>query len=167
MERLTNANHKEIGFYSYCGPRNPFETPLTIGEIAGFITDYSPRKILEDILARLAVYEDTGLMPEEIDALQKREQGLTELLVNISCGCTVTYTRLAELAQAEKDGRLVVLPCKPGQTIWVESCIRGRVTDIATPDIAWIIENKERFGNEIFLNREEAEVAMKKREETI
>ena len=59
---------------------------------------------------RLAAYEDTGLKPEDIDALQKREQGLAEMLVNVSCGCAVPYTRLAELAQAEKDGRLVVLP---------------------------------------------------------
>lgn len=50
------------------------------------------------------------MTPEVIDALQKREQSLTESLVNISCGCTVTYTRLAELARAEKDGRLVILP---------------------------------------------------------
>lgn len=56
---------------------------------------------------RLAAYEDTGLKPEDIDALQKREQGLAEMLVNVSCGCAVPYTRLAELAQAEKDGRLV------------------------------------------------------------
>ena len=41
------------------------------------------------------------------------------------------------------------------------------MTDIATPYIAWIIENTERFGKEIFLTREEAEVAMKKMEETI
>ena len=61
MERLTNANHKEIGFYSYYGPQNPFKTPLTIGALAGFNADYSPRKILEDILGRLAAYEDTGL----------------------------------------------------------------------------------------------------------
>lgn len=59
---------------------------------------------------RLAAYEDTGLKPEDIDALQKREQGLAEMLVNVSCGCAVPYTRLAELAQAEKDGRLVMLP---------------------------------------------------------
>lgn len=59
---------------------------------------------------RLAAYEDTGLEPGDIDALLKREQGLAELLVNVSCGCAVPYTRLAELAQAEKDGRLVVFP---------------------------------------------------------
>lgn len=63
-----------------------------------------------EIVDRIAAYKDTGLEPEDIDALQKRERGLTEMLVNVSCGCVVPYTRLAELAQAEKDGRLVILP---------------------------------------------------------
>ncbi len=69
-------------------------------------------------IARLAAYEDTGLGPEDIDALRKREQGLAELLARVSCGCAVPYTRLAELAQAEKDGRLVVLPCKVGDVVY-------------------------------------------------
>lgn len=62
------------------------------------------------VVDRLAAYEETGLEPEDIEALQKREQGLAELLVNVSCGCAVSYTRLTELAQAEKDGWLVVMP---------------------------------------------------------
>lgn len=65
---------------------------------------------LDEIVARLAAYEDTEMMPEDIDALQNREEGLAELLVNISCGCAVSYGRLEELSKAEKDGRLVVLP---------------------------------------------------------
>ena len=59
---------------------------------------------------RLAAYEDTGLGPEEIEVLQAHVDELTELFVNTSCGGAVPYTRLSELAQAEKDGRLVVLP---------------------------------------------------------
>lgn len=65
---------------------------------------------LDEIVARLAACEDTEMMPEDIDALQNREEGLAELLVNISCGCAVSYGRLEELSKAEKDGRLVVLP---------------------------------------------------------
>lgn len=55
---------------------------------------------------RLAAYEDTGLEPEEIGALKSREKGLVELLNGVSCGCAVTYTRLRELAQADRDGKL-------------------------------------------------------------
>lgn len=73
---------------------------------------------MHKLLTKLAAYEDTKMMPEDIDALRKREQGLAEMLVDISCDCAVTYTRLAELAQAEKDGRLAVLPCKEGDPVW-------------------------------------------------
>lgn len=67
-------------------------------------TEYSGEAI-----NRLAAYEDTGLEPEEIGALKSREKGLVELLNGVSCGCAVTYTRLRELAQADKEGRCVVL----------------------------------------------------------
>lgn len=83
MERLTYWS-EEYNCWCYDGP---------IGEAAN----------------HLAAYEDTGLEPEDIEALRDREQGFAELLVNVSCGCAVSYTRLEELAQAEKDGRLVVL----------------------------------------------------------
>ena len=72
----------------------------------------SPMRQIEKLpvaIDHLAAYEETGMEPEDIDALQKRERGLAEMLVNVSCGCVVPYTRLAELAQAEKDGRLVIL----------------------------------------------------------
>ena len=57
---------------------------------------------LRRCFVRLAAYEGTGLMPEDIDALQKREQSLAELLVNVSGGCAVSYDRLAELAKDRK-----------------------------------------------------------------
>lgn len=73
--------------------------------------------------------------------------------------------RAQELARVEKDGRLIVLPCKPGQMVWAESPVRGRAYNFKAPDITWIIENTERFGREIFLAHEEADAALKKRGE--
>lgn len=113
------------------------------------------------IIDRLAAYEDTGLEPGDISAIQRREQGLSELLVNISCGCAVTYTRLAELARAEKDGRLAVLPCKPGTELFTHCHVRG-ANQIAhsyfyPPYIPTL-------GKNAWLTREEAEAALKKRE---
>lgn len=69
-------------------------------------------------IVRLAAYEDTGLGPEEIEVLQAHVDDLTELFVNTSCGGAVSYIRLAELAQAEKNGRLVVLPGKVGDIVY-------------------------------------------------
>ena len=73
--------------------------------------------------------------------------------------------RAQELAQAEKDGRLVVLPCKVGQVIWTESPVKGMVYSFEAPDIAWIIESADQFGKTVFLTREEAEAALKMRED--
>lgn len=63
---------------------------------------------------RLAAYEDTRLEPEDFkrtfteDALLK----LTGQLLG------VTPDRLRELAQADREGRCVVLPCKIGDTVY-------------------------------------------------
>lgn len=69
---------------------------------------------------RLAAYEDTGRTPEEVTALGslfdyalEESKTLTEQLALLNC--------LRELAEADKDGRLVVLPCKVGDTVWAAS----------------------------------------------
>jgi len=55
--------------------------------------------------SRLAAYEDKELEPEEITAMQHT---LDE------------YHKVADpLLRAQADGRLVVLPCKVGDTVWV------------------------------------------------
>nr|DAG79061.1 MAG TPA: hypothetical protein [Caudoviricetes sp.] len=65
---------------------------------------------VQNIIDRLAAYEDTGLEPEEIGALKSREKGLVELLNGVSCGCAVTYTRLRKLAQADREWRCFIGP---------------------------------------------------------
>lgn len=69
---------------------------------------------------RLAAYEDTGRTPEEVTALGslfdyalEESKTLTEQLALLNC--------LRELAEADKEGRLVVLPCKVGDTVWAAS----------------------------------------------
>ena len=56
---------------------------------------------------RLAAYEDTRLEPEEIDMDHEAAEQLRRLCRN----CDID--RLEELAEADKDGRLMVLPVKP------------------------------------------------------
>ena len=53
---------------------------------------------------RLAAYEDTGLEPEEIELLEKQR----DLYVD-ACG-ELPLKRIRELAQADREGRCVVLP---------------------------------------------------------
>lgn len=59
---------------------------------------------------------------------------------------------------------VIVLPCKAGDTLYCESAIKGHITYLKAPDLEWIFENREIFGKEIFLTREEAEKALKERE---
>ena len=59
---------------------------------------------------------------------------------------------------------VIVLPCKVGDTLCCESAIKGHITYLESPNLEWIVENKELFGKEIFLTREEAEKALKERE---
>ena len=59
---------------------------------------------------------------------------------------------------------VVVLPCKAGDTLYCESAIKGHITYLKAPDLEWIFENREIFGEEIFLTSEEAERALKERE---
>ena len=65
---------------------------------------------------RLAAYEDTGRTPEEVTALGKlfdyaleESKTLTEQLALLN--------RIRELAEADRDGRLVVLPFTSGRTL--------------------------------------------------
>lgn len=63
----------------------------------------SQRKVWE----RLKAYEDTGLSPQA--CAEAREAG------KVLSICDISFGRLAELLTADKDGRLVVLPCEEAE----------------------------------------------------
>ena len=68
-----------------------------------------------DFVDRLAAYEDTGLTPEEIKA-----PFTEDTMINLAAQALgVEPSRLRELAEADKDGRVVVLPCKVGDTVYM------------------------------------------------
>lgn len=73
------------------------------------IEDYS--NIRKDLLA----YKNTGLTPESVEALKLSMMGKTIAEIKEFNGLPVD--RLRELAEADKDGQLVVLPCKVGDTV--------------------------------------------------
>ena len=59
------------------------------------------------VCERLAAYEDTGLTPEEIKA-----PFTEDTMINLAAQAMgVEPSRIRELAEADKDGRVVVLPC--------------------------------------------------------
>lgn len=62
---------------------------------------------------RLAAYEDRGCAPEEILPKDKADEIALKLMRLADLESLCSYTRLRELAEADKDGRLVVRPVKP------------------------------------------------------
>ena len=61
----------------------------------------------------LREYLDTELTPEQIDMDHEAAETLRQLCRDCD------LDRLEELAEADKAGRLAVLPCKVGDTVWV------------------------------------------------
>ena len=57
-----------------------------------------------------AAYEDTGLTPEEVLPKDKADEIALKLMRLADLESFCSYTRLRELAEADKDGRLVALP---------------------------------------------------------
>lgn len=91
--------------------------------------------------------------------------------------------RLRELAEADKDGRVVVLPCKVGETVYfvngkqiLEFAVVGYAVD--ETGISWVHSehvdkigntnertfSPDRFGKNTFFTREEAEKALQEME---
>ena len=68
----------------------------------------------DKLIERLAAYEDTGLTPEEIKA-----PFTEDTMINLAAQALgVEPSRIRELAEADKDGRCVVLPCKVGDKLY-------------------------------------------------
>lgn len=92
MERLT-----------YKGPELPFTD-----DDGDVVEAYSDRGVRE-IINRLAVYEDTGLEPEEIKDMADNAE--TRLLTWFESRYGYPAGELMRILEAKQEGRLVVLPC--------------------------------------------------------
>ena len=71
-----------------------------------------------DFVDRLAAYEDTGLTPEEVLPKDKADEIALKLMRLADLESLCSYDRIRELAEADKDGRVVVLPCKRRDELW-------------------------------------------------
>lgn len=59
-------------------------------------------------------YEDTGLEPEKVLPKDKADEIALKLMRLADLESICGYTRLRELAEADKEGRVAVLPCEVG-----------------------------------------------------
>lgn len=121
---------------------------------------------------RLKAYEDTGLKPEEVLPKDKADEIALKLMRLADLESLCSYTRLRELAEADKDGRLVVLLCKVGDTVYKVITIQAQKpvmleTQVKTlgqaADISQLIGKKNKVIN-IFLTSEKAERALQEME---
>lgn len=130
----------------------------------------------------LREYLDTELTPQEVISMHGEWRAMMSVLNSIGGG----YTRLRELAEADNAGRLVVLPCKVGGTLWVTGRDNvPREMELEAPDIRAVCTDEGNLcmstcnrkpdgfcayrlrndgadiGKTVFLTREEAEKALK------
>lgn len=120
---------------------------------------------------RLAAYEDRECAPEEVLPKDKADEIALKLMRLADLESLCSYTRLRELAEADKDGRLVVLPCKVGDTVYRLFAGNPDNPVIATLKINTVAEAVKLIGKMgmhkyigTFLTREEAEKALKTKE---
>ena len=142
MERLTNKCEADA-------QREEYERRLANGY---------PRNIPEERFLRLAAYEDIGLTPEEIKA-----PFTEDTMINLAARALgVEPSRLRELAEADKDGRVVVLPCKVGDTVYILRRAFDGADVVGETELWW--DDIPQLGKTVFLTREEAEKALEERE---
>ena len=133
---------------------------------------------MDVIMMRLAAYEDTELTPAEVISMSGEWRTMMAALNSIGGG----YGRLRELAEADKDGRVVALPVKPVLTPSLSSMLyiiedgdiyedalyeavvgmseSGKVNVVYTTLSDQITFEQADIGKTVFLTREEAEKAL-------
>lgn len=129
---------------------------------------------------RLAAYEDTGLDPEDI----KREFTEDTILKMAGAILGVAPDRLRELAQADREGRCVVLPVKLHDKLYYVDKEQVRETEVESihnwtsgrwklsthtdrQSTHWIgyEVDFDGIGKTVFLTREEAEAALRREQD--
>lgn len=89
---------------------------------------------------RLAAYEDTHMMPSDVTSM-RMDMAIIAALFN-----GVDVDRMKELAEADKDGRLVVLPCEVGGTLWVTGRDNvPREMELEDPDIRAVCTDEDNL----------------------
>lgn len=125
------------------------------------------RKMARDLYGRLKAYEDTGWTPEMLHKLGENAGIMWDFA---QAAEKMTVGRLKELAEADKDGRVVVLPCRQGDELWtycnypVKRVYSFTVSDVSTLNGRTVLNTlglgtirPEDIGKTVFLSREEAE----------
>jgi hypothetical protein len=124
----------------------------------------------KQVWERLKAYEDTELTPKDCARAAEIDDILLDEYYSIG--------RMCELIKADKDGRMVLLPCEVDDTVYRivrdadPHITRDEVRNMYFADdmtlcvelISGRIILPEKFGKTVFLTREEAEKALEAKE---
>ena len=166
MERLTEWNDEQTrhAYYPRC-----FEEPCYGSGCK--INDCPFETAACD---RLASYEDSRCEPEEVLPKDKADEIALKLMRLADLVSLCSYDHLRELAEADKDGRLVVLPCKVGDTVWFKTyknnardCIGVQPHEVTRISASIIVPGEivdigipvDQIGVRVFLSETEAVAA--------
>lgn len=114
------------------------------------------RKMARDLYGRLKAYEDTGWTPEMLHKLGENAGLMWDFA---QAAEKMTVGRLKELAEADKDGRVIILPCKVYETDGVR-VYEHTVREVIYETAGGPAFDKNAIGKNIFLTRAEAERAL-------
>lgn len=115
---------------------------------------------------------------EQMASIMSERFNENTLLATAAQVLDTTVDRLREAAKADRDGRLVVLPCRMGETVFaikrgrIMECVaytagmsvlvNGTITLLSKEEALGIYGVRfDKFGETAFLTREEAEKALK------
>lgn len=129
------------------------------------------RQMARDLYGRLKQFEDAVQTPENFYKMYGEFCLLESALKNYG-----SHDRMKELAEADKDGRVVVLPCKVGDIVWLtRTWVSERLSqpEVATLTGAYICGHgvctfvtdkygfqQNKIGKDVFMTCEEAARAM-------
>lgn len=128
---------------------------------------YQAAWVCAELREHLKQFEDTGCEPEEVLPKGKADEIMLKLMRLADLESLCSYDRLRELAEADKDGRVVVLPCKVGDTVWRIKRTFEEYPDRSKPYIepdCFLLQDVFNIGKTVFLTREEAENALQEME---
>lgn len=135
-----------------------------------------------ELRGRLMQYENTGLTPERCAEFARADAEGRYIVMRDAEQEGVA--RLRELAEADRDGRLAVLPCKVGDTVWVtrnpwtgkllkkplDACVNGMKMYSHGLYVNLLFDTRKingskdyeigHVGKELFFTREDAEKAL-------
>lgn len=118
------------------------------------------RKMARDLYGRLKAYEDTGWTPEMLHKLGENAGHMWDFA---QAAGNMTVGRLKELDEADKDGRVIILPCKVYETDGVR-VYEHTVREVIYETAGGPAFDKNAIGKSIFLSRAEAEKALQEME---